>query len=184
MALFSLIIRSKLLLNISQPLKEYFSLPGWFCNKTFSSHSLLLHTLEAIILSMQKNIQRIFLIRWIFQNMTRIARKIRSLTLSPRFRLHLLADFFRTTFTRCSLFLISTATTAGATMPRNCPHRSTFGLINKLISYHQRLHKVLIATLLFADLRQHRLPCAVMSGRVAISGSEWNSAFPASVEWI
>src|SRR5699024_7897653 len=35
MALFSLIIRSKLLLNISQPLKEYFSLPGWFCNKTF-----------------------------------------------------------------------------------------------------------------------------------------------------
>ncbi|MGQ7152732.1 hypothetical protein ACUODF_21490, partial [Escherichia coli] len=23
------------LLNISQPLKEYFSLPGWFCNKTF-----------------------------------------------------------------------------------------------------------------------------------------------------
>ncbi|MFP1558980.1 hypothetical protein ACLB1T_29265 [Escherichia coli] len=121
MALFSLIIRSKLLLNISQPLKEYFSLPGWFCNKTFFITFLLLHTLEAIILSMQKKYPTNFLdpldISEYDSNSTKdsLAYAIAPLPASSAGGL-----FFALRLRGAAFFLSALPPLPGATMPRNC----------------------------------------------------------------
>ncbi len=109
----------KITIKYFPAIKEYFSLPGWFCNKTFFITFPLLHTLEAIILSMQKKYPTNFLIRWIFQNMTRIARKIHSLSYRPASDFICWRTFFRTTFTGAAFFLSALPPLPGATMPRN-----------------------------------------------------------------
>ncbi|VEA77506.1 NADP-specific glutamate dehydrogenase [Salmonella enterica subsp. arizonae] len=88
--------------------------------------------------------------------------------------------FFARSLARRALFLFSAAWRYN---PSEALHRRALSLIDQLIQRaDQRLHKILVTALLFADLRQNRFPVRGHIRTGAISGSECINAFPASVE--